>query len=316
MDPVISAGVDTSISATSEVIGWYDRVRRFFADFKPETRSMMINFDKQTCSISFKIIVPDGWRKRKRKIVLPAYRGFAVSSMIDSSLNTHKHLWKRIGQEYVLDARALPLSETYLITMKGHVDRKALNHFVYTRPAVYSAKDETYDCYWLNSGLLNFRMLESIYTDLEIEGVSIDVSVGIGKMSFSATPPKIKEDLAAINQHINTTSSDDRQERHRIMRSYKPHTHTTPKQYSDLALRLVNTLKSKSEIERHVTVDRPYVLKSIQRPKYYRGLVLPSVTVSVATDLTLRNTAATGYLKFNKKSYIERLRSEFDVQSN
>lgn len=316
MDPAISAGVDTGVSVTSEVIGWYDRVRRFFADFKPETRSMSINFGKQTCSISFKIIVPDGWKKRKRKVVLPAYKGFSISSMVDSSLNTHKHLWKRIGQEYVLDARELPLSETYMITMKGCVDRKALSHFVYIKPAQYRAKGETDSSYWLHSSLRNFRMLESIYTDLEIDDVNINVSVGVDKMFSLSIPSKIKERIAAMNRLSGAASSNDRQEWLRAMRSYKPHAHSTLKQYSESFLRLVDTLTSKDAIERHVTVDRPYGLESVWRPENYGGLVPKGVIINVVTDLTLRNPTATGYLKFDKKSYIERLRSEFSSLPN
>ena len=315
LEPMNSAGIGAAANTADAVIGWYDRVRDFFSDFRPETQSMSINFAKHTCSISFKIMVPDGWKKKQRKVVLPAYRGFNVSSMIDSSLNTHKHLWKLVGQEYVLDARNLPPSETYLVTMEGKVDRDALSRFVYIKPAANRSSDENSDSYWLQSGLRNFKMLESIYTDLEIDDVNFGVNVSIDKMFKLAIPPEIKEKAASIKRLVSAASNNDRHEWFRAMRAYKAHSRSVPEHYSDSFLRLINTLTRKDVIGKHITVDHPYGLGDVSEPEIYHGLVPQSVTINAVTDLTLRSPAAKGYLKFNKKSYIERLRSEFDSPS-
>ena len=157
MDPTVSSPID----AASAVIEWYDRIKKIFEDFRPETRSMAINHTRRTSEMSFKVTVPDGWRKRHRKIVLPAYAGFSIVRMMDESFNEHKHLWKHIGDEFVLDANKLPSANAYLVTMEGRVNESALGQFVYIKPAANRTMDETSDKYWLESGLRNLRVLKA-----------------------------------------------------------------------------------------------------------------------------------------------------------
>ena len=64
-------------------------------------------------------------------------------------------------------------------------------------------------------------------------------------------------------------------------------------------------------MEEYVTVDHPYRLGTVRPPERRRGAVPQSIAISAAAKLTLRSPVAKGYLKFNKKEYIERLRSEF-----
>lgn len=312
MEPTTSAGVGAGVGAADAVVGWYDRVKEFFTDFKPETKSMSINFARHTCSISFRITVPGGWRKQQRKLVLPAYSGFEVTNMIDSSLSEHRHLWKRVGNEYRLDARRLPLSETYLVTMEGSVNKDVLSRFVYIKPAANRASDESSDRYWLESGLRNLRLLEGIYADLEIDAVNFGVNVSIDKMFGLAIPPEIREQAASIVRLLRAATHSDRQEWFNAMRAYKAQTRSSTIHDHGSFIQLVNMLTSKDVIGEHITVDRPYGLGDIRPPEQYHGIVPQSVTISAVTDLTLRNPTAAGYLKFDKVSYIERLRSEFD----
>lgn len=124
-----------SIVAATSVIDWYDRIKKHFEDFRPETRSLTINFTRHTSEMSFKVTVPGGWRKRHRKIVLPAYSGSSIVRMMDDSFNEQKHLWRRIGDEFVLDADTLPSADTYLVTMEGRISKSVLDQFVYVKPA-------------------------------------------------------------------------------------------------------------------------------------------------------------------------------------
>lgn len=307
MDPLISNPVD----AASAVIEWYDKIKKVFEDFRPETRSMTINFTRRTSEMSFKVTVPDGWRKRHRKIVLPAYPGFGIVRMMDESFNERKHLWKRIGDEFVLDANKLPSANTYLVTMEGRVGESALSQFVYIKPAANRTRDETSDKYWLESGLRNLRVLESMYDDLEVDDVNFNVSVSIDKMFGLTIPPEIKELARATRRLRHAALHTDRQEWFHAMQRYKAQHQTLPDYNPESFTRLIDTLTSKDTIAEYISVDRPYGLGEIRPPESYHGIVPQSVTISAITSLTLRNPTAVGYLSFNKKSYTEKLRSEF-----
>jgi len=304
---------DTSggIAAASAVIDWYDRIKKHFEDFRPETRSMTINFTRCTSEMSFKVTVPEGWRKRHNKIVLPAYGGSGVVGMMDDSFNDHKHLWRRVGSEFVLDADNLPSAETYLVTMEGSVSRSALDRFVYIKPAANRTTDDTSEKYWLESGLRNLRTLESVYDDLKVDDINFNVSVSIDKMFGLTIPPDIQEQAKAVDGLRRAALHTDRQAWFHAMRSYKAQSRILPGYDPRTFRRLVDALTSREIIAKYVTVDRPYGLGEIRPPEKYHGIVPQSVTVSAVTSLTLRDPAATGYLSFNKKSYIEKLRSEF-----
>ena len=143
--------------------------------------------------MSFKVTVPEGWRKRHNRTVLPAYGGSSVVGMMDDSLNDHKRLWRRVGGEFVLDADDLPSAETYLVTMEGLVSKSALDRFVYIKPAANRTTDDTGEKYWLESGLRNPRTLESVYDDLEVDDINLNASVSIDKMFGLAIPQDIQE---------------------------------------------------------------------------------------------------------------------------
>lgn len=311
MDPTIN----NPIEAASAVIEGYDRIKNIFADFRPETRSMTINFTRRTSEMSFKVTVPDGWRKRHRKIVLPAYAGSGIVKMMDESFNEHKYLWKRIGDKFVLDANKLPSANTYLVTMEGRVDESALSQFVYIKPAANRTRDETSDKYWLESGLRNLRVLESIYDDLEVDDVNFNVSVSIDKMFGLTIPQEIKELGRATKRLRHAALHTDRQEWYHAMRDYKAQhkaQHQALPDYNPESFtRLIDTLTSRETIAEYISVDRPYGLGEIRPPERYHGIVPQSVTISAITSLTLRDPAAVGYLSFNKKSYTEKLRSAF-----
>lgn len=272
---------------------------------------MNINYNRRTSEMSFKVSVPEGWRKRHRKIILPAYHGFGVSKMMDDSFTEHKHLWVRIGDKFVLDADKLPSAETYLVTMVGSVSKPALDHFVYIKPAANRTIDETSEKYWLESGLRNLYTLEKIYDDLEIDDVNFNVSVNIDKIFRLAIPPEIKDYAESVRKLEGAALHTDRQAWFNAMRRYKTQRRMLPHYDPSSFKRLIGALTSKETISEYITVDRPYGLGEIHPPEKYHGVVPQSVTIGAVTSLTLRDPTAAGYLSFHKKSYIEKLQSVF-----
>ena len=305
--PTISDG----IGAANALIDVCVRLKEHFSDFRPETQSVAINFADRTCEISFRVSIPGGWRKRQRKIAVPAHEGFAITKMFDTAFNQHRHEWRRAGTEYVLDANKLPSSETYLVTMEGQVDRDALKQLVYIKPAANRVTGENVDRYWLESSIRNLRMLESIYTDLEIDDVNFGVDVIIGKVFIPAAPLEISAQAKTVGSAFRAASDMDEQEWINSMQSYGAQSRTHP-DYDEVPFaRLVSRLTAREVVEEYVTVDRPYRLGTVRTPEHRHGAVPQCITINAATKLTLRSPAAKGYLRFNKKEYVERLRSEF-----
>ena len=224
MAPTTSDG----IGAANALIYVCIRLKERFSDFRPETQSVAINFADRTCEISFKVSIPGGWRKRQRRIAVPAHEGFAITKMFDTAFNQHRHEWRRAGTEYVLDAKKLPSSETYLVTMEGQVDRDALRQLVYIKPATNRVSGENYDRYWLESWIRNPGMLESIYTDLEIDDVNFAVGVIIGKMFIPTVPPEISAQAKTVGSAFRAASDMDELGWINAMRSYGAQSRTHP----------------------------------------------------------------------------------------
>ena len=155
------------------------RIKELFTDFKPETRSMTINFSQGVSQIGFQITVPEGWRKSRRKVKIPAIPGYKILRMVDEGFQERKQLWKVSGEYFVLDANVLPASERYLIEMEGTVDENILKNFVYIKPAANRDNDDENDKYWLESSIRQPNALERIYDDLEIDDVNFGVVVDI-----------------------------------------------------------------------------------------------------------------------------------------
>ena len=110
----------------SSIIGWYEKVHEQLSDFKPEARSMEVNFAQRLTLMHVQIAVPDGMRRSLTKVKIPAYPGYRITGMIDEAFVEHNHLWRHDGDNYVLKASDLPASSRYRVTMEGSIDERVL----------------------------------------------------------------------------------------------------------------------------------------------------------------------------------------------
>ena len=299
------------MGAASALVDICAHLKKFFTDFRPETQSVTINFAMRTCEISFKVDIPDGWRKRQRKMVVPAHEGFSITKMFDSAFNQYRHEWRRAGTDYILDANKLPSPATYLVTMEGRISKDALDQLVYIKPSANPIADENVDSYWLESGLRGQGTLEAVYTDLDIDDVGFGVDVCIGRVLGLAIPPEIRAHAMSTGKAVRAALRRGGRGQLDSMRDYRTQSHALPDYDAESFAGLVNRLTSREVIERYVTVDRPYRLGAMQLADHYHGVVPQSITVGAATDLTLRSPAAKGLLRFRRQDYVERLRTEF-----
>lgn len=151
MDLNAVAGVSDSLS------GLYDKIRPLFEDFRPEAKTMTVNFSRQTSQVGFQITVPEGFRKSTNKIKIPAFPGYRIIRMIDEGFQEQRDSWRRDGDYFILDAKNLPSSERYLIELEGRVSEKVLKDFVYIKPAVNRDSYSDADKYWLDTSIKKSR---------------------------------------------------------------------------------------------------------------------------------------------------------------
>ena len=294
------------------MVGWYEKVEQLFTDFKPETRTMTINFSRGVSQIGFQITVPDGWRKNKRKVRIPAIAGYKILRMVDEGFREQKQAWKLSDGHFVLDAKVLPASERYLIEMEGTVDERVLKNFVYIKPAANRDNDDESDKYWLESSIRQLNTLEKIYTDLEIEDVNIGVVVNIDKMFGLTIPKEVQEKAVAVTNLLRTSSSEfDRNKLLRAAIAYKRQERISPSFDPENFFKVIQKVTAKDLIRQHINIDHPYDIGNIEQPVKYVNIVPQSINIQAITRLTLETPMANGYLVFKRKKYIEKLRLEF-----
>ena len=299
-------------AAIAAVTGWYDKVKEIFTDFRPETRTMTINFSRKTSQIGFQIIVPEGWRKNHRKIKIPSISGYNLLRMTDEGFREQKHLWSIDDGNFVLDASKLPSSERYLVEMEGHVDESVLKQFVYIKPAANRDNDNENDKYWLESSIKQPNTLETIYNDLEVDEVNFGVTVDIDKMFALTIPNEVKDKTAALQQLLSVSSSNfDRNQLLKAALEYKKQEKISPSFDPGNFFRIIQRVTTKDLIRQHINIDRAYDLGRIDQPEKYVGIIPQNINVQAVTRLTLRNPIASGYLVFQREKYMEKLRTEF-----
>lgn len=307
MEPTVSVP-----SAAAAVTAWYKDIKELFTDFRPETRTITINFSRQTSQIGFQIVVPEGWRKNQRKIKIPILPGYHIMRMIDEGFCEQKHVWKTHDGNFILNANELPSSERYFIEMEGHVDKSILERFVYIKPAANRDNDDKNDKYWLESSIKQPDALETVYRDLEIEEVNFGVMIDIDKMFGLTIPNEVKEKTEAVQKLLSTSSTNfDRNQLIKAALEYKRQERVSPSFDPGNFFRLIQRVTAQDLIRQHISIDRPYDVGNIDQPKKYVGIVPQNIKVQAVTRLTLRDPIASGYLVFKREEYMNKLRSEF-----
>jgi len=307
LEPTVSIS-----AAVVAITGVYDKIKEHFMDFKPETRSMSINFSRKSSQMGFQITVPEGWRKSHKKIKIPAMAGYKVLRMTDEGFCEHRHLWKFDGENFVLNANELPASEKYLVEIDGTVDESILKDLVYIKPAANRDNDDENDKYWLDSSIKWPRALEKIYDDLEIDEVNFGVMIDIDKMFGLTIPPEVKNKASSIQRLLKVSSTNfDRNQLIHAALDYRKQEKIAPLFDPGNFFRIVQRLTAKDTIRQHISIDQPYDVGNINQPEKYVGIVPQNVEVQAITRLTLRTPTANGYLMFKREKYMDKLRSEF-----
>ena len=301
-----------SFSASAgDVLRWFDTIKEYFKDFRPEARSMTINFSSQTSTIGLAIIVDEGFRKNHNKIKIPAYPNFKIIKMQDASFHQIQSLWKYVNGEWILDARDLPPSAGYLIELEGAIEENNLKDLVHIKPSINRDSNDKVDKYWLDASLKNPKILEQIWTDLQIDEVNVTVKIDINKMFALRLPQEIKDKTDAIQKYLRAGQLGDRGLLFRAMHDYKRQERKNPFHPNDF-LRVINNLTARNTLLNFISVDERYDIGEIDHFTTYEGIIPQDIKVHALTNLTLQNPQALGYLTVQRKLYLEKIQEEFD----
>ena len=147
-------------TSPGDALDWFEKIKGYFKDFRPEAKSMTINFTNKTSNIGLSLNIEEGFRKNHNKIKIPAYPGFQITKMQDASFNQIQPLWKIIDGEWILDAKDLPPSDGYFVELEGSMDKKNLEGLVHIKPSINRDDNNEVDRYWLDASLRNPKKLE------------------------------------------------------------------------------------------------------------------------------------------------------------
>ena len=301
-----------SFSASpSDALRWFENIKEYFKDFRPEARSMTINFSRHSSTIGLAINIDEGFRKNHNKIKIPSYSNFKITNMQDASFHKIQSLWKHVDGEWILDAKDLPPSDGYFIELEGGIEEKNLKDLVHIKPSVNRDSNDEVDKYWLDASLKNPKILEQIWDELQIDEVNVGVKIDVNKFFGLRLPQEIKDKADSIQKYLHAGKLGDRGLQFTAMHDYKRQERKTPFHLNDF-LRVIQNITARDTLLDYVSIDKRYDIGDIDNPTTYEGIIPQDVMVQALTKLTLHDPQALGYLTLQRKLYLEKIKEEFD----
>lgn len=297
-----------------EALGWVDKVVDYFRPYKPETKSITINYRNLDAEIELLLFIPDNMKRKIMKVEIPAYQNFKVSDMRDESFNRIGGLWSFEDEKWKLNASKLPPSENYLLTLKGMMPKEALSKIVFVQPSANRDQTEEMDRYWLSSMIRNVDTLQKIWDALEIDDVTAKVNVGIERCFSTSIPKELKEKVDATKKWIEAGHHKDREEVTRAWSDLRRSKEKFNFSIGDL-VNMIHNLTADNIFSKFLYLDEPYSIGGIRREETFKGTFPDRMYTEAITSLSLKQPTANGYLSFKKKDYTEAIQNEFEKLS-
>jgi len=292
-----------------QALEWVNKVLDYFRPYKPETKSMTINYKTRDAEIEFVLHIPDNLKRKIRKVEIPAYQNFRIAEMRDECFNKIGGLWQFEDGKWKLNPSQLPPSEKYLIVLKGKLPEDALARIVYVQPAVNKDRTEEVDRYWLRSMIRNIEALEKLWNALSVDDVTASVRIGIERCLSTAIPKELKKRIEITREWIKVGRGRDREKLFRVWSEMRRVRET--KASVDDIVDLIYKLTTGDFFSQFITIDDPYTLGEIRREETFRGTFPERMRVEACANLTLKQPIATGYLTFKKKEYTKIVEKAF-----
>lgn len=304
MEKIPKDAISTMQSAIS-LVKQIDGVLGVFRPYKPEVRRFRIDYLTRTSEIKYLLNIPSGLnRKTHRKIELPATSGFRIDEVLDlDTTGLLKINYDSKGEKWVFNVGDFPNSNRFMVTTKGMVSPDFLCRLVAVNCAINPTRKEDCDCYWIHSALKDMSILEKIWDELDVERVNVDVRIGVERFFGSAIPASVKERLKIQSELLNAIQQgkhDIEGLKHKYRYSVRK-ANISPSDLVDLMMHLV----SGEFFSNFISLDRPFVLGSVEPHRELTSIIPERVKVNVLSDLNFQLPAAKGELTFKRKDFTD-----------
>lgn len=303
--------VDVTAAALATVTAWIPKVIEHLNSFKPEIKTMNINYRSRNAEVGISIKAPNDIRRKIQNIEIPAYQNFRVVRMMDETftpINLEDVL--QINEKRIkINCSSLPSSDRYLMSLSGTLPQESLDSIVYIQPSRSNDRTHESDKYWLNSMIKNVEALEGLWDGLNVDHVTAGVDIGIEKYISAKLPSKITRGLEAVQRWARAGYSKDREE---VVKAWlKMHSikdsRISVQEFHDL----IHQLTANEFFSEFLEVDSPYNLGNIRNDESF-SLFPKNMYAEACTKLTLAKPTAEGYMTFNKKNYAECIEKRFN----
>ena len=231
--------------------------------------------------------------------MIPKTASFKINDFFDESFNNIINLirFSTYDEAYIINLKNLPSTNNFLITFEGDLEISLLNRLIRIQPAINRDSTEFHDKYWLDVMIRDIEILEKIYKSLNVNEINCSVKVGVERYFTTELPSSLKNGINALNNFLSAGRQSDRQKLFSAWRKYKRSIHNINKEeLENFFLDLAKKFYLKSYIE----IDPPFYLGDIGSHEIEK-IIPTSFSVEALSDLSLKEPAASGYLKFNKK---------------
>ncbi len=300
-------------------LGWMKKVYSNFAPFNPDLRNMEVSFRSREAVVRMYIHIPDSIRRKvRRKITIPKFPGLDVGMIRDETFREYHDLWQldADGKKWVIKGKNLPSGEHFLFEFSGKLPPRAMQYLVRIQPSANRDTDGAYDKYWLNSMIRDVSIVEKIWDELTILDVDVKVEVNIQQLVKTIIPPDMRKEIKAFMEFIQIARIRKSRPAE-IMRARAIWLKSSEKKIPlDDFIEKSKRLTIPSFFNHLLKVDNPYKKLEITCGKLIYGFIPERIRVNLATDLNLDHPAATGYLRFHREEYKNKIENFIEDSYN
>jgi hypothetical protein len=294
----------------SKIIDWANKAISYFRPFRPETKSITINYRDRSAEIDVVIHITDPIRKKINVIEIPAYNNFRIVRVIDESFSPITGGWTLENGIWKAWPEKLRTGEKFLVTMQGKVDEQYIRDFVRIQPASNRDQTEELDRYWLNSMIRKVDVLEQLWKNLEVDEVNVGVNIAIDRIFAAKIPRQLADISEAATQYMKEGYGTDRNAQFEAWTRLRHISKDVKIDYLDV-VSLIKKMTKTDIFSNYVSADNPYYIGTIEKIESSSGIIPQKMTVEALTKLSLKSPIATGNLIFKKKEYGKMIEDEF-----
>lgn len=276
--------------------------------FKKEGQSIYIKIPEKICQYDVAIRVQKSGVFSKN-INFPLPRVDCIKGTCMPSLYQLENSILRTPDGFVLSGESIP-KETDLILLQFQYNipsSKFISNLVETRVAIEPEEFNDKDEYWMHAQLKFPKILQKIYSELEIQDIDLNVNVAVDNEIKTAIPKEVTKDLQIIREMLSQT---ERGKAHRLLLRHLQMKRRIGVDIYELIMQ-AQALFMPFNFRNYIEVTSPFkYFNSKQNIEFYDfpGQLVPKIMEVVSkADLTLETPAINGKVIYRKKELFEKL---------